>query len=88
MVARRTSRLVPRFASLKEYILARTWYQRGAFQFVPGPERDDLEERLRRHGRGRFPLFGPISGCPRYSHEIHIRPTFTHIRPTLTLKRI
>ena len=75
MVARRTSRLVPRFASLKEFILARTWYQRGVFQFVPGPERDDLEERLRRHGRARFPHFGAISGCPRSPFYAHTRYT-------------
>ena len=50
MVARRAGGRVPRFASLKEFIFARTWYHRGAFQFLPGPERDDLEERMRRHG--------------------------------------
>ena len=43
----RRFRAVPRFISLRDVVRARKMVQQSVYQ--PGPERDDLEERLRRH---------------------------------------
>ena len=54
--SRASQDLVPRFASLRDFILARKWYHRGAFQILLGPEREDLEKRMRRYVRSRYVL--------------------------------
>ena len=40
---------VPRFVSLRDFILAKKWYYRALFMPVEDQERSDLELRLRRH---------------------------------------
>ena len=52
MVAGATRRLakVPKFASLRDFLLAKKWYMRALF--MPGPERSDSELRFRRHRVG------------------------------------
>ena len=79
MVARRAGGLVPRFASLRDFILARKWYHRGAFQILLGPEREDLEERMRRYVRSRYVL-SPW-GVP-VLQEAHSQPHIKYTQDT------
>ena len=60
MVAGATRRLakVPKFASLRDFLLAKKWYMRAVY--MPGPERHDLEARMRRH-----PNINPVSPYSR-----------------------
>ena len=39
--------MVPHFKRLSDFILAKKWYMRAVY--MPGPERDDLDSRMRRH---------------------------------------
>ena len=58
---------VPRFASLRDFVCARNRVWSDFYEIVcPGPERDDLEERMRRHGYFR-PGF--------WSHRVRISRT-------------
>ena len=56
--------IVPRFRSLSDFILAKRWYKRAVY--MPGPERDDLAERMRRHHIR--------------THKFYIRLPHTYIR--------
>jgi hypothetical protein len=38
---------VPKFASLKDFMIARKWYYRALY--MPGPERSDFDIRFKRH---------------------------------------
>ena len=85
MVTGITRRLrVPRFASLNDFMLAKKWYMRALY--MPGPERHDLEARLRRHGidheiesfaRGSWfqPDLSPFQVRFKHTHKIHIHDT-------------
>ena len=81
---------VPKFASLKDFMIARKWYYRALY--MPGPERSDFDIRFKRHRilvkdcGATAPPAGE-SFDPQILNEINIRPTSdphqTHIRPTL-----
>ena len=73
MVTGITRRLrVPRFASLNDFMLAKKWYMRALY--MPGPERHDLEARLRRHGIDQ-PDLSPFQVRFKHTHKIHIHET-------------
>ena len=63
---------VPKFASLNDFMLAKKWYMRALY--MPGPERHDLEARLRRHGIDQ-PDFSPFQIGFKAPHKINIHDT-------------
>ena len=89
----RITRLVPRFKSLSDFLLAKKWYMR-ALQpggtsealppvFMPGPERHDLDARMRRHGIDveSQPDFSLLQIRHKDSHKLHMSPTLEAHKP-------
>ena len=74
MVTRTYTRLVPKFSSLQDFLLAKKWYERALF--MPGPERSDSGLRIRRHQPG-FSFSQVPHNFKQDPHKTHIRP---HIR--------
>ena len=50
-------------------------------QVLPGPERSDSRQRLRRHTTRVPPDFGVSQVHTANTHKMHIRHTKTHIHP-------
>ena len=76
--------MVPHFKRLSDFILAKKWYMRALF--MPGPERHDIDARMRRHGfcnlgddmRPDFPL---VQIRHKDSHKLHMSPTLDPHKP-------
>ena len=49
---------VPRFASLRDFILCRNWFARSV-PYLQSAERSDTEQRLRRHFKDSFAYNSP-----------------------------
>lgn len=77
MVRGLTRLTVPRFKSLSDFMLAKKWYMRAVF--MPGPERHDLDARMRRHDKR--PDFSPPQIEYKDSHKLHISPTLDSRKP-------
>ena len=77
----RITRLVPRFKSLSDFLLAKKWYMRALF--MPGPERHDLDARMRRHGIDveNQPDFSLLQIRHKDSHKLHMSPTLEAHKP-------
>ena len=76
--------MVPHFKRLSDFILAKKWYMRALF--MPGPERHDLDARMRRHGFYSLgdelrPDFSPFQIRYKDSHKLHMRHTFDVHQP-------
>ena len=74
MVPRLERLIVPRFKSLSDFLLAKKWYMRALF--MPGPERHDLDARMRRHGIDveNQPDFSLLQSRYKDSHKLNMSP--------------
>ena len=88
MVAGATRRLakVPKFASLRDFLLAKKWYTRALFMpctYLEGPERDDLQQRLWRHNVTDAIKISPVFLPSRSPLSRHISSTLADVRSGL-----
>ena len=76
--------MVPHFKRLSDFILAKKWYMRALF--MPGPERHDIDARMRRHGFYSLgdenqPDFSLLQIRHKDSHKLHMSPTLEAHKP-------